>query len=88
VSSLMGESPRERQSGDVGIHVKDSYLWGAIQYLDSPTDYRECIRPSYMPALSSDDFTTEDERTSCRVETFCALTFIGFLASIFLMLTR
>jgi hypothetical protein len=25
------------------FHVKDCYVWAEIYYLDSPTDYRECL---------------------------------------------
>jgi hypothetical protein len=27
------------------MHVKDCYIWSEIYYLDSPTDYRECLPP-------------------------------------------
>jgi hypothetical protein len=33
---------------DIGGHpmrVKDCYIWSEIYYLDSPTDYRECLPP-------------------------------------------
>lgn len=33
----------ERQVGDVAVHVSDCYIWAQIQYLDSPTDYREFL---------------------------------------------
>jgi hypothetical protein len=35
--------------GGTTVHVGDCYVWAAIFYLDSPTDYRECLpygRPS------------------------------------------
>jgi hypothetical protein len=41
---------------DIGGHpmrVTDCYIWSEIYYLDSPTDYREClphrIRPCNVP---------------------------------------
>jgi len=27
------------------MHVGDCYVWSEIYYLDSPTDYRECLPP-------------------------------------------
>lgn len=35
-----------RQCGGECFHVGDSYVWAEIQYLDSPTDYREFL-PQY-----------------------------------------
>lgn len=34
---------RERQVGGDPVHVSDCYIWAAIHYLDSPTDYREYL---------------------------------------------
>ena len=76
----------EKQSGGSEVHIKDCYLWAEIQYLDSPTDYRECIRPDYVRDMISGGFTIEDERTSSHFEALGALTFIGFLACLFLVL--
>jgi len=28
---------------DISVHVKDCQIWAEIRYLDSPTDYRECL---------------------------------------------
>ena len=27
------------------MHLGDCYIWSEIYYLDSPTDYRECLPP-------------------------------------------
>ena len=39
----MDTHPREEQIGGVSVRVADPYIWAAIHYLDSPTDYRECV---------------------------------------------
>jgi hypothetical protein len=41
------------QIGGVSAHVGDCYIWSAIHYLDSHTDYREflpCNAPKVPPA--------------------------------------
>ena len=82
----MRESPYERQSGGVSVHVKDCYVWAEIQYLDSPTDYREYIHIRHTPVFSLGDVTVEDERVRGRFESLGALSFAGLLACIFLLL--
>jgi len=37
--------PDQEQIGGATYRVGDAYVWSAIHYLDSPTDYRE-----YLPA--------------------------------------
>lgn len=32
-----------KQLGGEAFHVRDCYVWAEIQYLDSPTDYREYL---------------------------------------------
>jgi hypothetical protein len=34
---------QSKQTGGVPFHVGECYIWAAISYLDSPTDYRECL---------------------------------------------
>ena len=38
-------STPDKQIGGYSVHVGDCYIWSAIYYLDSPTDYRECLPP-------------------------------------------
>ena len=33
----------DRHVGGSCVHVKDCRIWAEINYLDSPTDYRECL---------------------------------------------
>ena len=39
--------------GGQPFHVRDSYVWAEIYYLDSPTDYRECL-PQYATTVRVD----------------------------------
>jgi hypothetical protein len=44
----------ERWIGGNGSHAGDCYVWAEINYLDSPTDYREFLpssAPSPMPPI-------------------------------------
>jgi hypothetical protein len=34
---------QSKHTRGVPFHVGDCYIWAAIFYLDSPTDYRECL---------------------------------------------
>jgi hypothetical protein len=81
----MHKSSHGRQAVGFAVHVKDCYLWAQIQYLDSCTDYRECIRIGQMLTLSA-ELTTEDERTPYRFEAIGVFALVAFLASIFLIL--
>lgn len=49
----------KKETGGDDFYVGDSYVWSAIYYLDSPTDYREYLPPrSVSPLLSRDDRVT------------------------------
>jgi len=50
--------------GDV-FYVGDCYIWSAIYYLDSPTDYREYLPPhGVSPLISRDDLIMLDSPAS------------------------
>jgi hypothetical protein len=34
---------QRKQTDGVPVRVCDCYIWAEISYLDSPTDYRECL---------------------------------------------
>ena len=36
-------NPLRTQVGGQEVHVGDAYVWAEIYYLDSRTDYRECL---------------------------------------------
>lgn len=42
-SSSMDPQRPEEQTGGLQVRVSDCYIWAAIYYLDSPSDYRECL---------------------------------------------
>lgn len=44
-----------KQLGGEAFHVRDCYVWAEIQYLDSPTDYRE-----YLPQRTTSTFGRTD----------------------------
>jgi hypothetical protein len=51
LDTAMREPTHQHQGGGATAHVGDCYVWAEIYYLDSPTNYRECLpggRPSSM----------------------------------------
>ena len=50
----MGKSAKKQHAGGAAFYVGDCRVWAEINYLDSPTDYRE-----YLPAAK----TRRDMRT-------------------------
>jgi len=49
---VMGKPNEQTQIGGATTHVGDCYIWAEIYYLDSATDYRECLLPSMQEAAS------------------------------------
>ena len=39
----MANTIQRKQIGGGATHVRDCYVWTEIHYLDSPSDYRECL---------------------------------------------
>jgi hypothetical protein len=39
----MATQPQHEQIGGAPYRIADAYVWAAIYYLDSPTDFRECL---------------------------------------------
>jgi hypothetical protein len=39
----MANTIQRKQIGGEATHVRDCYVWTEIHYLDSPSDYRECL---------------------------------------------
>jgi hypothetical protein len=42
---------KERWIGGNGFHVRDCYVWAEINYLDSPTDYRELLTSNALSPM-------------------------------------
>src|SRR4051794_8098908 len=72
--------PHDNIGGRV-IHVNDCYIWSEIYYLDSPTDYRECLPASCIcPCIiprSASSFPKSSENNLSHL----FLTILAFLAS-------
>jgi hypothetical protein len=53
---------QEKQIGGESIHVRDCYVWAEIYYLDSATNYRECLAEysARPPQLAQADFVLTD----------------------------
>jgi hypothetical protein len=47
----MSESNEHTQTGRATSHIGDCYIWAEIYYLESPTDYRECLAPRIREAV-------------------------------------
>ena len=60
----------------------DASVLHAIRYLDSPTDYRECL----PGALQESDFVALDQRTGFDWRGLRDLALIAFLVSMILLL--
>jgi len=63
------------------FHVRDSYIWAEIHYLDSPTDYRECLPQHATTARVDSELIFLDSQAS---DTFSrhALSTLSFWSSI------
>jgi hypothetical protein len=63
----------KKEIGGSAFYVGDCYVWSAIYYLDSPTDYREYLRPYRVsPLISRDDLVMLDSSA-----TFSPLSVLG-----------
>jgi len=82
----MESRPGKEQIGGSSVHVGDCYIWAAISYLDSPTDYHECLPYSRrLPAPSDDELVMLDEKDHLPWARLSAVTIFAFLTSIFLL---
>jgi hypothetical protein len=45
----MGNLANHQRTSGAGIHIGDCYVWAAISYLDSQTDYREYLPQDCIP---------------------------------------
>jgi hypothetical protein len=63
----------KKETGGDAFYVGDCYVWSAIYYLDSPTDYREYLPPHGVPPpISRDDLVMLDSSA-----TFSPLSVLG-----------
>lgn len=60
----MSEPNEQAQASGAPSHVGDCYIWVEIYYLDSATDYRECLVPKPRnPQSDFGDLVMLDETT-------------------------
>lgn len=67
-----------KQLGGEAFHVRDCYVWAEIQYLDSPTDYREYLpqrTTSSSGRTDSELVITDPTLTSWTASLVCVLIF-------------
>ena len=82
----METRPGKEQIGGSSVHVGDCYIWAAISYLDSATDYRECLPHSrWRPAPSDEELVMLDEKDHLPWARLSAVTIFAFLTSVFLL---
>jgi hypothetical protein len=82
----METRPGKDEIGGSAVHVGDCYIWAAISYLDSPTDYRECLPyRSRRTLLSDNELVMLDERANLQWAKPAAVTISAFLTSMFLL---
>jgi hypothetical protein len=64
LTTAMRVPTNQKQVGGTTARVTDCYLWAEIYYLDSPTDYRECLRSDYpLSEVPSNDLVMIDNVT-------------------------
>lgn len=70
---------------ETAFHVRDCYIWSEIQYLDSPTDYRECLSQHgiYAHNIASDDLVFLDSSTPSWAHRYLLLLAVIVMALIF-----
>lgn len=82
----METQPGKQQIGGSAVHVGDCYIWAAISYLDSSTDYRECLpHRRRRPAPSDDELVMLDEKDHLPWVRLSAVAIFAFLTSIFVL---
>jgi len=70
--------------GGAAVRIGDCFIWAAIQYLDSPTDYRECLPSHRNP--SGELIFLDDGRRWPRI--LGPLVAIAILACVLLPIVR
>lgn len=76
--------------GGTAFHVGDCYVWSAIYYLDSPTDYREYLpQQEVLRSVIGDDLVMLDSQRNFpwpkpRLARLSALVMLTFFIGAFL----
>jgi len=83
----METRPGKEQIGGSAVHVGDCYVWAAISYLDSSTDYREYLPHRLQRAVPSDDeLVMLDERSHWLWARPGGIAILALLTSLFLLI--
>ena len=70
--------PNPGKLGGEAFHIRDCHVWAEIQYLDSPTDYREYLpqgTTSSSARIDSELVITDPRLTNWTTSLVCLLTF-------------
>jgi hypothetical protein len=59
----MSKPDEHTQTAASTSHVGDCYIWAEIYYLDSATDYRECVAPGIREASNFGELVMLDDMT-------------------------
>jgi hypothetical protein len=82
----MSDLRHDQQVGGASIHVGDCYVWADIYYLDSPTDYSECLTmKGSKHDHAGDDLVLLDDKTWSGRIIFCVCTIVASLICTFLL---
>jgi hypothetical protein len=73
---------------ETSFHIRDCHVWAEIYYLDSPTDYRECLpeKKSTLQARGNDLVTlvVATITPDCALALLCVVILLGWLLYIFI----
>jgi hypothetical protein len=82
----MSDLRHDQQVGGAPIHVGDCYVWAEIYYLDSPTDYSECLpMKGSQDDHAADDLVLLDDETWPGWIISCVGTIMASLICTFLL---
>jgi hypothetical protein len=82
----MDRQSHKEQIGGATVHVADCYIWAAIRYLDSPTDYREYLpHGSRGAATSSGELLNTHKKDRSPWMTAFTIVLAALLASLVLL---
>jgi len=83
----MHQNSRGKSIGGSELRLDDCHVWAAISYLDSPTDYRECLPHATQkrPASAVGGFAVETSG-STHWPSLGAIVMAALLSFMFLLL--
>ena len=82
----MHSKPGKGKIGGLAVYVGDCYIWAAIAYLDSPTDYRECLPHGEEQPASRSGLVMSASKDRPAWIAFCDPAIVAALASMLLLL--